>query len=83
MIELARDVRPPDYATAFVRFALEGSTVPEPIVVSAVSRPEWVAASPLSPVVVERPLPEAIEVVSTALSRGAKLTKRQHPASRR
>jgi pimeloyl-ACP methyl ester carboxylesterase len=61
LIELARDVRPPDYATAFVRFALEGSSLTEPVVVSAVSRPEWVAAVAAEPGVVARPLPEAIE----------------------
>jgi pimeloyl-ACP methyl ester carboxylesterase len=60
LIELARDVRPPDYATAFVRFALEGSSLNEPVVVSAMSRPEWVAAVAAEPGVVERPLPEAI-----------------------
>lgn len=45
LIELARDLRPPDYATAFVRQAVHGadaSGAPEdPIAVVARQRPEW------------------------------------------
>lgn len=44
LVELGRDLRPPDYALDFVRFALEGSPVDDPIVVTAVVRPEWLAA---------------------------------------
>ncbi|MGD9999549.1 MAG: alpha/beta fold hydrolase [Ilumatobacteraceae bacterium] len=44
LIELARDLRPPDYATLFVRLAVERSGLDEPIVVSAVVRPPWVEA---------------------------------------
>ena len=44
MIELARDVRPPDYALNFLRSAFEGSTVADPVTVSAVVKPEWLAA---------------------------------------
>ncbi|HKY16028.1 MAG TPA: alpha/beta hydrolase, partial [Microthrixaceae bacterium] len=57
LIELARDVRPADYGSLFVRFALEGSELAEPIVVSAVSRPEWLAAAAAEPGVIELPLP--------------------------
>ena len=60
LIELARDVRPPDYASLFVRFALEGSDLAEPIVVSAVSRPEWLAAVAAEPGVIELPLEAAL-----------------------
>jgi pimeloyl-ACP methyl ester carboxylesterase len=60
LIELARDVRPPDYAAVFVRFILEGSELAEPIVVSAVSRPEWLAAVAAEPGVVEMPAGEAL-----------------------
>jgi pimeloyl-ACP methyl ester carboxylesterase len=42
--ELAHDLRPPDYATLFVRLAVEGSGLDEPITVAAVVRPPWMAA---------------------------------------
>lgn len=42
--ELAHDLRPPDYATLFVRLAVEGSGLDEPITVAAVVRPPWLAA---------------------------------------
>ncbi|MGH9271520.1 MAG: alpha/beta fold hydrolase, partial [Ilumatobacteraceae bacterium] len=36
LAELSRDLRPPDYAAAFVRLALAGSRLDEPITVAAV-----------------------------------------------
>jgi pimeloyl-ACP methyl ester carboxylesterase len=44
LVELARDLRPPDYATLFVRLAVDGSGIDEPIAVAAVVRPQWLAA---------------------------------------
>jgi pimeloyl-ACP methyl ester carboxylesterase len=44
VMELARDIRPPDYATNFVRFAFDQSLAAEPIVVAALVRPEWLEA---------------------------------------
>jgi pimeloyl-ACP methyl ester carboxylesterase len=44
LLELSRDLRPPDYATQFVRLAVEGSDLDEPIAVTAVVRPPWLAA---------------------------------------
>ena len=44
MVELGRDLRPPDYAASFVRLALAGSPLDEPIAVCAVIRPEWLVA---------------------------------------
>ena len=44
LLELSRDLRPPDYATTFVRLALEGSPLREPIAVAAIVRPPWLAA---------------------------------------
>jgi pimeloyl-ACP methyl ester carboxylesterase len=44
LFELARDPRPPDYATAFARFAIQGSTLDQPIAVTARFRPAWLAA---------------------------------------
>ena len=44
LVELTRDLRPPDYAAAFVRLALAGSPLDEPITVAAVFRPPWLEA---------------------------------------
>ncbi|MEO6570581.1 MAG: alpha/beta hydrolase [Ilumatobacteraceae bacterium] len=44
LIELGRDLRPPDYATAFTRLALQGSDLAEPISVVARFRPAWLRA---------------------------------------
>lgn len=44
MYELSRDLRPPDYATHFVRLAVEESGLDEPIAVGAITRPPWLAA---------------------------------------
>ena len=44
LFELSRDLRPPDYATLFVRMAVESSGLEEPIAVAAVVRPPWLAA---------------------------------------
>ena len=44
LFELSRDLRPPDYATLFVRLALDGSGLDEPIAVAAIVRPPWLAA---------------------------------------
>jgi pimeloyl-ACP methyl ester carboxylesterase len=44
LAELTRDVRPPEYATAFARLATEQSGLPRAISVCAVERPEWLRA---------------------------------------
>ena len=44
LFEMARDLRPPDYATIFARMAVEHSGLDEPITVAAVVRPPWLAA---------------------------------------
>lgn len=44
LFEMSRDLRPPDYATVFVRMAVEHSGLAEPLTVSAVVRPPWLAA---------------------------------------
>lgn len=44
LFELSRDLRPPDYATLFVRMAVESSGLEEPIAVAAIVRPPWLAA---------------------------------------
>lgn len=49
LLELARDVRPPDYAQTFTRFVIEGSDLEQPLFVSAVVRPEWLEAVAAEP----------------------------------
>lgn len=44
MVELATDVRPPDYITEFVRLAAEFSGCPRPISVCACERAPWLNA---------------------------------------
>jgi pimeloyl-ACP methyl ester carboxylesterase len=44
LAELTRDVRPPDYATSFVRQAAHRSGLETPVTVAAVARPPWLAA---------------------------------------
>jgi pimeloyl-ACP methyl ester carboxylesterase len=60
MVELARDVRPPDYALNYVRFAFESAPVPDPVVVAAVVRPEWLSAVAVEPGVIECERSEAL-----------------------
>ena len=49
LVELTRDLRPPDYAAAYVRLAVTGSPLDEPITVSAVFRPPWLEAVAAEP----------------------------------
>ena len=60
MVELSRDVRPPDYATSLARQATQLSELNTPITVSAVSRPPWLTAIVAEPGVQELPLVEAL-----------------------
>ena len=60
LAELSRDVRPPDYAVEFVRMAVQGSGLDQPIAVSAVVRPEWLAAVVAEFGVVELPIDRAL-----------------------
>jgi pimeloyl-ACP methyl ester carboxylesterase len=60
LVELGRDLRPPDYATLFVRLALAGSDLDEPIAVSSVFRPEWLDAVARELGVLDVPLAEAL-----------------------
>ena len=49
LVEMSRDLRPPDYAAAFVRLALAGSPLDEPISVAAVFHPPWLEAVAAEP----------------------------------
>jgi pimeloyl-ACP methyl ester carboxylesterase len=60
LVELARDVRPDDYATTYVRQALELSGLDEPLAVAAVVRPPWLAAVAAEPGVVTEDVPAAL-----------------------
>lgn len=60
LIELTRDVRPPDYALRFVRQAVNGSTLESPIAVSATVRPPWLDAVADEPGVVDVSLCDAL-----------------------
>lgn len=53
LAELGRDLRPPDYATAFSRLALQGSDLEQPLTVAARFRPAWLAAIAGEPGVAE------------------------------
>ncbi len=66
LLELSRDVRPPDYAANFARLAVEGSALDTPIAVSARLRPPWLTAVVDQPGVVERPLADALALFARA-----------------
>lgn len=44
LAELSQDIRPPDYATSYARQATQLSGLEHPLTVSAVARPDWLAA---------------------------------------
>ena len=66
LLELGRDLRPPDYATTFVRLAVQGSTLDEPITVSSVYRPAWLQAVVKELGVAERSIEEALAAYASA-----------------
>lgn len=61
LVELTRDVRPPEYATAYVRLANELSGLARPYCVCAVERPEWLRAVLEEPGVEATTLSAALE----------------------
>ncbi len=65
LFELSRDLRPPDYATLFVRLALE-SGLDEPIAIAAKVRPPWLAAVADEVGVVTTSLAEALATYADA-----------------
>jgi pimeloyl-ACP methyl ester carboxylesterase len=60
LAELTRDPRPPDYASAFARLAIQSSGLAEPISVAAVGRPPWLEAVVDEPGVRVSRLPDAL-----------------------
>ena len=66
LVELGRDLRPPDYATLFVRLALEGCALDEPIAVAARYRPAWLDAVAGEPGVADTTIEAALATYATA-----------------
>ncbi|MBA3653522.1 MAG: alpha/beta hydrolase [Actinobacteria bacterium] len=64
LVELASDVRPPDYATAFARQATQASELAEPLAVVARGRPDWLAAVTAEPGVRTCTLDQALALYS-------------------
>ncbi|CAN5907704.1 hypothetical protein BH23ACT2_BH23ACT2_21450 [soil metagenome] len=60
LVELARDVRPGDYAATYARHAVEHSGLDTPITVTGVVRPPWLAAVIDQPGVAVSSLPDAL-----------------------
>ncbi|MFT4865657.1 MAG: pimeloyl-ACP methyl ester carboxylesterase [Ilumatobacter sp.] len=61
LVELGRDLRPPDYVRSFVQLAIAGSKLDEPVAVCTIFRPEWLAAVADERGVMDVPLAEALE----------------------
>lgn len=66
LVELARDIRPADYATTYVRQAVQFSGLEHPFAVAAVVRPPWLAAVVEEPGVVVTTLPDALRRFASA-----------------
>jgi pimeloyl-ACP methyl ester carboxylesterase len=64
LVELSRDPRPTDYATAFIAMAREATPLPTPIAVVAATRPDWLTAVLDEPGVEEMTLQAAIKLYS-------------------
>ncbi|MEY2423430.1 MAG: hypothetical protein QOI95_3497 [Acidimicrobiaceae bacterium] len=60
LAELSRDLRPPDYASSFVRLATQSSSLEHPITVASVNRPDWVEAVVREPGVLTLSLADAL-----------------------
>lgn len=61
LAELARDVRPPDYATGFVRQVTHLSDLDPGVAVGARLRPDWLAAVAAEVGVVSEPVEDALD----------------------
>jgi len=60
LTELSRDLRPPDYATSFVRLAVQLSGLDTPVTVSARFQPPWLEAVAHEPGVAQQPVAQAL-----------------------
>jgi pimeloyl-ACP methyl ester carboxylesterase len=61
LVELGRDLRPPDYVRSFVGLAIDGSELDEPIAVCSVFRPDWLEAVAAEHGVMDASLAEALD----------------------
>lgn len=66
LVELSNDLRPSDYATQFVRLAVAGSELDEPIAVASIFRPEWLDAVAREHGVLHATVPEALATYASA-----------------
>ena len=66
LLELSRDVRPPDYAGFFAHLAATGSGLDPAVVICAAERPPWLTALTGAPGVAIRPLGEALRELAEA-----------------
>ena len=60
LVDLSRDLRPPDYAATFVRQANQLSGIDWPVHVAAIGRPDWLAAVVAEPGVREASIADAL-----------------------
>jgi len=61
LLELSRDIRPPDYAQSYVRLAVQFSGLDTPISVAAAVRPPWLEAVATEPGVLVAPVADALQ----------------------
>ena len=73
---MSRDPRSPDYAAAFVRLALAGSPLDEPICVTAVFHPPWLEAVAAEPGVVATTVPDVCSPATHLLGSDASRSRR-------
>ncbi|HEV3225935.1 MAG TPA: alpha/beta hydrolase [Acidimicrobiales bacterium] len=66
LADLSRDIRPPDYATNFVRLATQSSPLEYPIAVASINRPDWLEAVGREPGVLSLTLSEALATYAGA-----------------
>ena len=62
LLELSRDVRPPDYATTYVRQCVQFSPLSTPIAVTALVHPGWLSAVAGEPGVAGMTIDEALRL---------------------
>ena len=72
LVELAADVRPPDYATSFARQATHLSGIERPISVCTLERPDWLRAIVDEPGVETCEVEEALDVYASRAHERAK-----------
>jgi len=60
LADLSQDLRPADYATSFVRLAVQHAGIDEPITVAARFKPPWLEAVSKEPGVAHRAVAEAL-----------------------